>query len=348
MPHWLRCTSQHLWKLKMPTTTPTQSEILKYLRENAGNFVSGANLADRLGVSRTGIWKHIQKLKDMGYDILSHPKEGYKLLEVPDSLSHSEIVPNLGTGWLGQSYHYLDVTTSTNDHALLLAAQGAPNGTVVVAEEQTKGRGRLRRDWLSMPNRGIYMSILLRNPLPVRVAPQSTYLAALALVKVLRSEFDLPSSIKWPNDVLIGSKKVAGILTEMQSDQDYSRFVVIGIGINVNYSLEDFGESFRYPATSISIEIGRTLKRQHLLLGFLNQFEKDYEEFLEKGLAVVIPQLETYSGILGKSITVICGDRKILGKAEGFTPEGALLLLRSDGEQETIWVGDVARVEWTT
>lgn len=267
---------------KMPATTTTQSEILKFLRENSGNFVSGSNLADRLGISRTGIWKHIRKLKETGYEILSHPKEGYKLIEVPDSLSRGEIVPNLETGWLGLAYHYLDTTTSTNDHALLLAAQGAPNGTVVVAEEQTKGRGRLRRDWLSMPNRGIYMSILLRNPLPVRVAPQSTYLAAVALVKVLRSKFSLPASIKWPNDVLIGSRKVAGILTEMQSDQDYSRFVVIGIGINVNYSRDELGQSFRYPATSIAMEVGRTVKRQHVLLAFLNQLDEGLRGFSRK------------------------------------------------------------------
>jgi len=325
-----------------------KSEILKFLRESAGNFVSGSNLADRLGISRTGIWKHIQQLKNMGYEILSHPKGGYKLIEIPDSLRQGEIVPNLETDWLGREYHYLETTTSTNDQALLLAAQGAPNGTVVVAEQQTRGRGRLRRDWLSMPNRGIYISILLRNPLPVRVAPQSTYLAAVALVKVLRSQFDLPASIKWPNDILIGSRKVAGILTEMQSDQDYSRFVVIGVGINVNYSREDLGQSFRYPATSIAIETGNAVKRQQVLLGFLNQLEKDYEDFLAKGLVELVPQLEAYSGILGKSITVLCGEREISGKAEGFTPEGALLLLRSDGERETVWVGDVARVDWTS
>jgi BirA family biotin operon repressor/biotin-[acetyl-CoA-carboxylase] ligase len=332
----------------MSAATPTQSEILKFLRENSGDFVSGATLADKLGISRTGIWKHIRRLQHMGYEIMSHPKEGYKLVEVPDSLGQNEIVPYLETAWLAKTYHYLNTTTSTNDHALLLAVQGAPNGTVVVAGEQTKGRGRLRRDWLSMPNRGIYASILLRNPLPVRVAPQSTYLAAVALVKVLRSKFGLPASIKWPNDVLIGNRKVAGILTEMQSDQDYSRFVVIGIGINVNYTPDEMGQSFRYPATSIAIELGNTVKRQHVLVAILNQFERDYEDFLEKGIAAVIPQLETYSGILGKSITVLSGEREISGKAEGFTPEGALLLLRSDGEREIVWVGDVARVEWTT
>ncbi len=324
---------------------PTQSEILKALKENAGCFVSGESLAERLGISRTGIWKHINKLKEMGYDILSHSRAGYKLIEIPDSLSHKEIVPNLKSRWLGASYHYLETVDSTNDYGLLLAVKGAPNGTVVVAEEQKKGRGRLKREWLSSPNRGIYMSILLRNPLPVQVAPQSTYIGALALVKVLREKFSLPSSIKWPNDVLIGAKKAVGILTEMQSDQDYSRFIVMGIGINVNHSREELAGPFRYPATSIAIETGFTIKRQHLLIEFLYQFEKDYELFLKGGLSAIIPQIEAHSGILGKTVTLLCGDREVTGKALGFTPEGALRLLKDDGSEETVWAGDVARVE---
>ncbi|MFZ2446888.1 MAG: biotin--[acetyl-CoA-carboxylase] ligase [Syntrophobacteraceae bacterium] len=329
----------------MPATTPTQSEILKYLKENPGDFVSGADLAERFGISRTGIWKHVQKLKTMGYDILSHPKDGYKLIEVPDSLAVDEIVPNLATRWMGRSYHYLETIGSTNDHALLLAAQGAPHGTVVVAEQQTRGRGRMRREWLSAPNRGIYMSILLRDPLPVRVAPQSTYVAGLALAKVLREHFALASSMKWPNDIMISGKKVAGILTEMQSDQDYSRFIVVGIGINVNYGREEMAGPFRYPATSILLETGRTVKRQALLQAFLRRFETDYEIFVGDGFTRMIPELEEFSGILGRNITVVCGDREISGKAQGFTPEGALSLLRSDGKLEDIWAGDVTRVE---
>lgn len=332
----------------MPATSQTQSEILKFLKEGEGNFVSGAILAEKLGISRTGIWKHIQKLKTMGYDITTHPKEGYKLVEVPDSLALKEIEPHLATEWLGRSYHYLEDTESTNDHALLLAAQGFPHGTTVVAEQQSKGRGRLRREWVSLPQRGIYMSILLRTPLPVRMAPQTTSVAALALVKVLRTRFELPASIKWPNDVLISGKKTAGILTEMQSDQDYSRFIVIGIGINVNYSEQELAGPFRYPATSVSIEMGAAVKRQHLLLEFLQQFEKDYQEFLEKGFSNLIPQLEKLSGILGRTVTIVCGDRELKGKAQGFTPEGALMLLQDDGSLETVWVGDVVRVEGAT
>lgn len=329
----------------MTATQPTQSEILKILRESEGAFVSGASLADLIGISRMGVWKHIQKLKTMGYDIESHPKEGYRLIEVPDSLAKEEIVPNLQTAWLGKSYYYLDKVGSTNDYALLLAAQDAPHGTVVVAEEQTRGRGRLRRDWLSSPNRGIYVSILLRDPLPVRIAPQSTYIGAIALAKVLRENFGLPASIKWPNDVLIGHKKAAGILTEMQSDQDFSRFIVMGIGINVNHSREELAAPFRYPATSIAVETGFAIKRQHVLWQFLYQFEQDYGLFLKEGLQAMIPQLEALSGILGRVVTIQSGDSEITGKAEGFTSEGALLLLRSDGQKETIWAGDVAHVE---
>ncbi len=329
----------------MKSTKPTQLEILKVLKENEGSFISGEGLAERLGISRPGVWKHINRLKEMGYEIQSQSRIGYRLVAVPDSLAHKEIVPNLETRWLAQSYHYLKTIGSTNDYALLLAAEGAPHGTLVVAEEQTRGRGRLRREWTSHPNRGIYLSILLRNPLPVRIAPQSTYIGSLAIVKMLREEFGIAASIKWPNDVLINGRKAAGILTETQSDQDFSRFSVMGIGINVNHSREEMAGPFRYPATSIALEVGFPVKRQRVLLQFLNQFERDYDTFLKKGLSVLIPEFEAHSGVLGKVVTVVCGNREITGKAEGFTPEGALLLLRNDGAVETVWVGDVARVE---
>ncbi|MGA2027880.1 MAG: biotin--[acetyl-CoA-carboxylase] ligase [Syntrophobacteraceae bacterium] len=329
----------------MGPTKPTQLEILKILKQNEGSFVSGVGLAERLAISRPGVWKHINRLKEMGYEIQSRPRLGYRLVAVPDSLAHGEIVPNLKTKWLAHSYHYLRTIGSTNDYALLLAVEGALHGTLVVAEGQTKGRGRLRRQWISYPNRGIYLSILLRNPLPVRIAPQSAYIGALALVKMLREEFGITAAIKWPNDVLINGRKVAGILTETQSDQDFSRFSVMGIGINVNHSREEMGGPFRYPATSIAIEVGFAVKRQRVLLEFLSQFERDYDHFLQKGLSVMIPEFEAHSEVLGKIITVVCGDREIKGKAQGFTPEGALLLLREDGSQETVWAGDVSYVE---
>src|SRR5208337_169124 len=295
----------------MRSTKSKQLEILKTLKENEGSFVSGEGLAEKLGISRPGVWKHINGLKEMGYEIQSQSGMGYRLVAVPDSLAHKEIVPNLKTRWLAHSYHYLKTAGSTNDYALLLAAEGAPHGALVVAEEQTRGRGRLRREWVSYPNLGIYLSILLRNPLPVRIAPQSSYIGSLALVKMLREEFGITASIKWPNDVLINGRKAAGILTEMQSDQDFSRFIVMGIGINVNHGREEMAGPFRYPATSIAIEVGFAVKRQRVLLNFLAQFERYYDHFLQKGLSVMIPEFEAHSEVLGKIITVVCGDREI-------------------------------------
>lgn len=329
----------------MPVTTPTQSEIIKLLRDRAGNFVSGADLADKFGISRTGIWKHIRKLKAMGYDIVSHPKDGYMLVEIPDLLTEEAVRPILTTRWLGRSWHFLETVGSTNDHALLLAAQGEPHGAVVVAEEQTGGRGRLGRKWVSAKGRGIYMSILLRDSLPVRIAPQTIYVAGFSLAKVLRSQFGLRATMKWPNDILIEGRKVAGILAEMQSDQDLSRFMVVGVGINVNSSSEEMSGPFRYPATSISIQMGRAVKRLDLLAPFLSRFEEDYEEFLREGFSHLIADLEAFSEILGKKITILFGERQICGKAMGFTQDGALLLLKDDGETESVWAGDVARVE---
>jgi BirA family biotin operon repressor/biotin-[acetyl-CoA-carboxylase] ligase len=328
----------------MVSTRHRQLQILKILKDNEGNFVSGEGLAERLGISRPGVWKHINKLKEMGYEIQSQSRTGYRLVAVPDSLAHKEIVPNLETRWLAHSYHYLETISSTNDFALKLAAEGAPHGTLVVAEEQTKGRGRLRREWISLPHRGIYLSILLKNPLPVRIAPQSTYICSLALVKMLREEFGITASIKWPNDVLINGKKAAGILTETQSDQDFSRFSVMGMGINVNHNVEEMAGPFRYPATSIAIEVGFAVKRQRVLLQFLKQFERDYDLFLKKGLSALIPEFEAHSGVLGKTVTVTCNNREITGKVQGFNAEGALLLLEKDGSEQTIWVGDVSHV----
>jgi BirA family biotin operon repressor/biotin-[acetyl-CoA-carboxylase] ligase len=307
--------------------------------------VSGTALAEKLGISRPGVWKHINRLKQMGYEVQSRSGLGYMLVSVPDSLAPGEIVANLHTRWLAHYYRYLDTVGSTNDYALILAAEGAPHGALVVAEKQTQGRGRLKREWMSCPNRGIYLSILLRDALPVRVAPQSSYIGALALVKMLRDEFAIAASIKWPNDVLIGGRKVAGILTEMQSDQDFSRFSVVGIGINVNHSREEMSGPFRYPATSIAIETGVAVKRQKVLLEFLRRFEDEYERFLENGLGALLPEIEQYSEMMGKTIRVVCGNREIVGTARGISAEGALQLLRDDGSREFVWAGDVVRIE---
>ncbi len=323
----------------------TLIQILHALKESEGLYVSGAVLATRLGISRAGIWKHIRSLQSMGYEIESHPKEGYRLTAIPDMLLPEEITPNIRTVWLGKNYYYAQEMGSTNDQALMMASKGAPHGTIIIAEKQTQGRGRLNRRWESPERSGIYMSIILTTPLPLRVAPLSMQIAALALVNALRERYDLEASIKWPNDVLIKGKKLAGILAEMQSDQDCVKFLVIGIGINVNQMGSELEGPFRYPATSVASEVGYTLKRQELFLAFLDHFEILYDQFTSHGFQSLHKELESASALLGKTITVHSGNEEICGKALGFTPEGALRLSTKEKKEKIIWVGDVTQIE---
>jgi BirA family biotin operon repressor/biotin-[acetyl-CoA-carboxylase] ligase len=187
--------------------------------------------------------------------------------------------------------------------------------------------------------------MILRNPLPVQEAPQAAMVAALALVKVLAENYGLPAAIKWPNDVLVAGKKLAGILADMQSDQDYTRFMVIGMGINANHRESDLAEPFRYPATSLAIELGFPVKRQGLLLNLIHRFETEYEYYLKNGFGAMLPEFERVSAILGKHLRIQAGKEEISGEALGFTPEGALRLLTDEGKAQVIWVGDVLRVE---
>lgn len=328
----------------MHGTEPTHWRILRLLKAHAGEYVSGTALAAELRLSRTGIWKQIHNLHSLGYEIERHPRRGYRLAGIPDLLITEEVLPQLRTAWLARSYHHFQTVGSTNDQALSLAMEGAPHGTVVVAEEQTQGRGRLRRPWVSAQGKGIYLSIILRKPAPVREAPQTTLVAALALARMLREEYTLPAVIKWPNDVLAGGAKLSGILTEMQSDQDLVRFIVLGVGINVNHTTEELSGPFRYPATSIAAEIGHSVPRREVLLAFFESFEAHFDRFLESGFGAMIPDFEATSAILGRSITVQCGDRDFSGKAVGFTKEGALKLLIDDGREEIIWAGDITQL----
>jgi len=325
--------------------TSTKLQLLHLLKQKSPEFYSGAALAAETGLTRSAIWKHMQNLKDQGYQIDSHPKRGYRLINAPDLLSPEEVLPVLPTLWLGKPYHYYPRIGSTNDRALELAGQGAPHGTVVVAEEQLTGRGRLGRNWLSTVRRGIYCSVILRDALPVHEAPQSTLVAALALARVLSNSYHLPAAVKWPNDVLVRGRKVAGILTEMQSDQDLVRFLVLGIGINVNHSASEMTGPFRYPATSLAIELAHPIARADFLAKLLAGLEKDYDRFRLNGFAALLPELENLSATLGKTVQTIFREQPLSGRAIGLTPEGALRLQLKSGEERVIWVGDVTHIE---
>lgn len=323
----------------------TQRKILRVLKENAGKHISGNLLAARFSLSRTSIWKHIQHLKSLGYAISTHPREGYRLTEIPDRLMVEEVVPELGTVWLGRHYHYSLQIGSTNDRAMELASKGAPHGTLVVAEEQTKGKGRLSRPWISAPGLGIYLSIILRSPLPLNEAHHATTVAAICLAEVLKLRHGLSAMIKWPNDILVTGKKLAGILTELQSDQDLTRFLVVGIGVNVNHAREDLVGPFRYPATSVAMEAGHPVSRRELLLSFLERFEARYDVFLKEGFSVFLPRLTELSAVLGRRIKITSGNNELSGKALGFTEEGGLRILLDDGKDQVIWVGDITQLD---
>ncbi len=329
----------------MSHADPNHWTILRMLKETPRSYVSGTLLASMIGVTRTGIWKHIQTLRSMGYEITSHPKEGYRLEALPDRLIPEEVILDLHTNWLGHSYHYHQEIGSTNDQAMTLASKDAAHGTVVVAEKQTAGKGRLSRSWESPFLHGIYVSLLLRLSIPIQEAPQCNLLAALALTRVLSRYEGITVTIKWPNDVLINGKKTVGILTEMQSDQDMTRFLVVGMGINVNQAAEDLDPNFRYPATSVALEVGHPIMRQALLIRLLRELESLFDRYATEGFSPFLEEMEQCSHLLGREVLVQQPQGDLRGMVMGFTREGALRLKASEGNELVVWAGDVTRLD---
>ena len=221
-----------------------QKKVLELLRSAGDGYISGEEIAGRLGVSRTAVWKHIRALKAAGYEIDSHARKGYTLLEAPDLLLPQEIQPKLQTRIVGKNMIHYDDIPSSNNEAKRLAQEGAPEGTVVVAEAQSTGKGRLSRGWYSPARKGIWFSVILRPPFLPQEAPKCTLLAAVAVVRAMK-DMGFPVGIKWPNDVLYEGKKLVGILTEMSAEMERINYVVIGTGINVNLWPEDFPEDVR-------------------------------------------------------------------------------------------------------
>lgn len=323
------------------------SEILKIIRDAGKRPVSGSYLARHFGISRVMISKYIKNLEDLGYIFDKRTGTGYALLKEPDSLHPVSILSGLNTQKMGRFYHYFREVGSTNDLAVSLALDGAPEGSCVMADGQTKGRGRLGRSWLSIPGKGIYMSLILRPDISPKQAPQLTLLAAIVLAETLNSLYGIKARVKWPNDVVVKEKKIAGILAESQIEPQKVRFVVIGIGINVHQTEEDFSDgSFRYPPTSIKLELGKgkEVARQEIVWEFLSNFERSYESYLSQGWETWGKKLIELSMLLGRYVIIDTGDEKIEGLACGFSSEGSLLLQLQSGEEKAILAGDVIHV----
>jgi BirA family transcriptional regulator, biotin operon repressor / biotin---[acetyl-CoA-carboxylase] ligase len=319
----------------------TKQYLLNRLKETRGGWVSGEYLSRELDISRTAVWKHICSLRNEGYVIDSAPRKGYLLKETLDRLLPAEIGAVLRSKCLGRRIVFESEVDSTNRLARDLAIQGAVEGTLVVAESQTGGRGRKGRNWFSPPGEGIYVSLVLRPPFQPAEAPKMTLLAGVALAETFIQIVPSRVTIKWPNDVLLGGKKIAGILIEISTDIDAIDYMVVGVGINVNTPPGSFPVDLRGRATSLAAEIGHTVDRTEILGAFLERLERYYDLIGKEGFAPVIRRWRELSDMAGRRVRVHSFDRSLEGTIEGIDDDGVLLVNVSDGTLHRVIAGDV-------
>ena len=308
-----------------------KSEILAALR-SADGYVSGQELCEKFGVSRTAVWKAINQLKQAGYEIEAVQNKGYHIVSSPDILSRTELESNRKTTWVGEEIHYFDSTDSTNTRAKRLAEDGAVHGTLVVADEQTGGRGRRGRAWESQKGVSIYMSLVLKPEIDPNNASMLTLITAMAVAGGIEKTTGLECKIKWPNDIVMNGKKVCGILTEMSAQLDYINHVVIGIGINVQN--ESFPKEIEQVATSILMETGQHVNRAELIEAVLEQFERYYEIFLEtEDLSGLVKEYNAHLINMQKQVRVLDPKEPYEAKAMGITPHGELIVDTWEGRK---------------
>lgn len=321
--------------------------VLRKLKQNLYRYVSGETLSQELNVSRTAIWKHIKTLKREGYVIESSPKVGYRLISMPDVLDPAEIHENMVTEFIGREIHYFKEIDSTNNYAKKIAYDGCEDGTVIIAERQASGRGRLGRSWESNMGKGIWMSVVLRPDISPESIQLITLAASVAVVKAIRDTTGIVTGIKWPNDILLDGKKLCGILVEMSSEMDRINFVVIGIGINIGQDREDFSEDLRNKAVSLSSyirknELSIEFTRNMLVGKLLTEIEKYYKLILKGKREEIIQEWKNFSVILGKEVVVSCRGEDFSGFAEDLTDEGKLVIRSHDGIAKLIISGEVS------
>ncbi|NTU67789.1 MAG: biotin--[acetyl-CoA-carboxylase] ligase [Chlorobiaceae bacterium] len=318
---------------------PVTSRILHRLVSQDG-FVSGGDLCRDLGITRSAIWKHVAHLREAGYAIDAVSGRGYRLAGLTGAPVAEEVGPLLETHAFGRSFVYLETADSTNLHARALAREGAAEGTTVVADSQSGGRGRMRRAWVSPPGVNLYCSIVLRPPVPTVRVPEIPLVAAAAIHEALESECpSLCPVIKWPNDILCEGRKLCGILCEMESEPDFTHFVVVGFGVNVN--LDPIPEELRDIATSLCREGGTALSRARILATVLNRFERLYTDWLiHPDLGFLLPRLEKHAWLQGRAVRIEQFDRLITGTVAGLSPQGHLLLRGDDGTVTAVSSGE--------
>ncbi len=319
-----------------------KDEIIQRFLNAQGEPISGQQLADDFQVSRTAIWKHLQSLQQEGYEFETIKKRGYRLLVTPDRVDIGQLKQVLHTKRYGQTVHYFESVESTQLIAHELVRSGAPDGTVVIAEHQTAGRGRMMREWNSSKGKGIWMTIIIRPDVAPHQAPQFTLVTAVAVVNAMKAMYkNFTPEIKWPNDILINGKKTTGILTEMISETDRIQALLIGIGINVNQSLEDFPQELHSIATSLSIEEGERLERVHLVAKVLELLEHYSDHYVKHGFPQIKKLWEESSGTIGKQVKATTLREVVEGEAISITESGVLEIRQANGEIKGVYSADI-------
>lgn len=318
-----------------------KEKILRILKE-ADDYVSGQDICEQLGVSRTAVWKNINQLKEEGYEIEAVQNRGYILKQTADSLSEFEIKSEINDcNWFAKDIYFYDEIDSTNDECKKLAEQGAAHGTLVVAEKQTHGKGRRGRSWESPKGTGIWMTLLLRPDIEPYNSSGLTLVAAMAIGKAIEEVTSLEAKIKWPNDIVVNGKKVTGILTEMSAQPDMINYIVIGIGINVN--TEDFPEDIKATASSLKIESGKIVKRSSIIAAFGKYFEQYYKKYVsEQDMSLLIEEYNAELINVNREIKVLAKENSYTGIARGINRHGELIVETDDKEIRTVVAGEVS------
>ena len=302
-----------------------KEEILRLLR-SADGYISGQELCNRFGVSRTAVWKAINQLKEAGYEIEAQQNKGYRLMAAPDLMTEAEIKSLMHTEWVAKEVLYFDTIDSTNTKAQELAEKGYQSGTLVVADKQESGKVRRGRSWVSPSGTGIFMTLMIKPDINPNNASMLTLVAALAVAKAITSVTGEEAMIKWPNDIVVNGKKVCGILTEMNAQFDYINHIVVGIGINVHN--ESFPEEISQMASSLMIEAGgKRFHRAQIIAETMSYFEQYYDTFLKtQDLSALVREYDKLLVNRNKSVRVLDPKEPFDGKAMGITPKGELIV----------------------
>lgn len=319
----------------------TDAKILSALRASPDG-VSGSQMAQQLAISRAAVWARMEELRRVGFEIEAGPHFGYRLVNEPDALLADDLLARLGgSKIIGRDIQVFERTTSTNDVVEKLARDGVKEGVVVFAESQTKGRGRLGRAWMSPARKGLWFSVLLRPGLQPQETTRLTVISATALRRAFNTIAGLKAEIKWPNDLLLGGKKAAGILTEMSAELDRVRHVILGIGVNVNQEAVEFPPELRKTATSLKIESGARVSRPELAVEMLRELDQEYARVRAGKFSEIADEWESACVTIGRDVTVHVGQRSLRGRAESLDDDGALLIRTEHGHLERVIGGDV-------